>query len=472
MSPAPGVISTISENIVADAIALDDTPFIVGLSLKGSVTEPTLITSESKVATYIGGRQSYSPVYDTFITSFREGPSDPVPHFFIRAVGPAAKSSSKKLKASSTDVLEVTATSPGEWGDQIKVAIAAGVTGGTFVITVLYEDVLKEKSPELVDNTAAVAWAASSAYVRLKVLAATDPDVAAAAALTGGTDDRVNVNASVIAAQIVKFGVDLGFGSIAAPGYTAEAVHLALLAHAEKTERVAVLDGVDTATEATLIGAAGALRSAAGHTRGAMFGPWDIIPGPTAGTTTVVPPCGRQLGTIARVARATGNPNQPAAGPEGKAQYVVGLSQSYSATQREALNDAGVNVSIIDEAKVTTFGWRTLANSVTERAWLPLSNVRQALSMASNARRILKRYMFAQLDGDGDTKGRAEGAIINEVHTPAKRNKAVYKSEVAVTQDTGPDDGSIGKLIASQKIWPTKFSEVIELTTSVSTETL
>jgi len=471
MTPAPGVISTIGDDILAQAIDSDETPFVVGLSQKGSVTEPTLITSNAKVEPLLGTRQSWNPTNDWFETSFREGPTAAVAHYFIRAVGPAHKSASKKLVDGVTDVLEAVAVSPGEWGNDIDVAIVAGVTGGTFHVTVSYLDVLKEKSPELADIAAAVAWASSSSYITLKALGATDPDVQSVA-LAGGDDDRENVTAEVLAKALALFTEDLGFGPVAAPGYTTEAVHEVVMAHCKATKRVPALDGVDSADEADLIGDAGALRALEGNKQTAVLAPWEIAPGLTEGTTRTVPPSARFVGQLARVGLQTGNPNQPAAGDLGKAQFVIGLTQTYDEEQRKALNEAGVIVSIIDEGKPTTFGWRTLADPVTEKAWLALSNARTALLAASKARKVLKRYMFKQLDGEGETRGKAEGAIINEVHAPLRAVRALYASSVTVTQEINPDDGSVGKLIANQVLQPTKFSEVIELTTVVSNESV
>jgi len=334
MSPAPGVISTIGEDIVAQAVASDETPFVVGLSHKGSVTEPTLITSKSRIIPLLGERQSWSPVFDTLDVSFREGPSDSVPHFFIRAVGPANKSASKKLVDGEANVLEAIAVSPGEWGNDIDVAITAGVTGGTFHVEVSYLDAVKEKSPELADVEAAVAWAADSSYITLKALGATDPDVQSVA-LSGGDDDRENVDDEVIAEALALFTEDLGFGPVAAPGYTTEAVHEVVQAHCDATKRHPALDGVDSADEEDLIGDAGALRALQGNRQASLLAPWDIAPGLTRGTTRTVPPCARFLGQIARVGLQTGNPNLAAAGPErGRAQYVIGLSQTYTEAQR------------------------------------------------------------------------------------------------------------------------------------------
>src|SRR5690554_5303153 len=106
MSPAPGVISSIGEDILQAAIESDETPFVVGLAHKGPVDEPIIITSKDRITPLLGDYKSYSPVYDFLDVTFREGPTAAVPHFFIRAVGPAAKAASKKIKDGEEDVLE------------------------------------------------------------------------------------------------------------------------------------------------------------------------------------------------------------------------------------------------------------------------------------------------------------------------------------------------------------------------------
>jgi hypothetical protein len=467
MSPAPGVLSSIGEDVIRRSIVGDTgSAFVVGVAEKGSVTEPMLITSRHKITPTIGEPVPNSALHRTLDVAFREGLDYAI---VVRAVGAAHKTASKKLVDGEADTLEVLASSPGAWGNGLEVAVIAGTTGGTFHLAVSIVDELKEKSPELADNDAAVAWAAaSSKLISLKSLGGGDPDVQSVT-LTGGDDDADSVDAAAITEALKLFTPDLGFGQVAAPGYTAESVHAAVMAHCETHNRDHVLDGVDTDDVDALVGDGTARRALTGNRKGAGFVPWDIV-SVAQGATVKVPPCARQLGRIAAVDRVTGNPNQPAAGEYGRASYVIGLTQTYSEADRERLNEAGWNVSIIDEGQVTTYGWRTFADPVTERAWLTFSGARQGLSMAAHARRVLKRYMFKQLDGDGETRGNAEGAIINEVHAPARRNKAVYDSGVTVTQEINPEDGTVGKLEATQWLQPTKYAEVIELTTVVTND--
>jgi phage tail sheath protein FI len=443
------------------------TAFIVGEADRGRVDAPVLIRSLAEYVDNFGPRVTYGWLYDELDVAFNEG----LDHaYVVRTVGPAAVTASKNLvNSSSENTLEGKAVSPGAWANKVEVAVVAGVTEGTFHIHVSYGGTLEESSPELADNAAAVAWAAAnSSYVRLKDLGKGDPKVQTVT-LASGADDREHVTTAVIEEALEKFTPDLGPGQVAVPGNSAEAVQLAVAAHCEATMRVPVLDPEDTGNPETLIANCGALRGAAGAKQGAIFGPWDIAPGIALGTTRTVPPSARQLGAMARVDATTGSPDNAAAGDLGKARYVIGLSQTFSDSDREALNDAGFNVSIIDEGVPTTFGWRTLADPVNERGWLPLSTARLMVGLGAGAKKVLKRSLFKKLDAGKHTVFKAQGDIENEVIKPAYEAEALYgateaeAAQVTVTQQVNPTNGAIGSLTATLVAIPTEFDEDIEL---------
>lgn len=472
----PGIISKIGEALTRRSLPSDTgAAFVVGLAERGPVDASVLVRSLTQYVNVFGNRVAYGTLYDTLDVAFREG----LDHaYVVRRVGPAAKISSNKLTDGAENTLEVLASSPGEWGDNIKVKVVAGAEGN-FKLEVYFEETLVESSPELADNTEAVAWAAAnSAYITLTDLGGGDPEAEQTVSLEGGEDDRENVDSEVIAAGLALFTPDLGVGQVAVPGNSAEAVQTAIMEHCEATERVAFLDPEDTGEAETLIANAAALRTVVGARQSAMFASWDIAPGITSGTTRTVPPCARQLGAVARVDAQTGDPSTAAAGDLGKAEYVTGLAQDFSDEDREALNDAGVNVSILEEDVPTTYGWRTLANPVTEAGWLPLSSARLMISLASGARGVLKRYLFGKLDPQGKTVSKAEGAIVNEVTKPAYEAGALYGDTeaeavtVTVEPEISPTDGSVGKLIATIVARPSKFAEVIELTVIETDEAL
>lgn len=450
------------------------TAFVVGEADRGPVDAPVLIRSLAEYVDTFGPRVTYGWLYDELDVAFNEG----LDHaYLVRTVGPAAVVASKTLAGATEATLEATAVSPGAWGNSIEPAIVEGATEGTFHVHISYSGSLEEVSPELADNTAAVAWASKSSYMRLKDLGKGDPKVQSVT-LAGGADDRENVDAAVITDALELFTADLGPGQVCVPGNSAEAVQEAVLAHCAATLRVPVLDDEDTGDAETLVAACGALRGIEGAKQGGPCGPWEIAPGLSLGTTRTVPASARLLGEVARVDAATGSPDNAAAGELGKARYVIGLAQTFSPSDREALNDAGFNVSVMDEGVPTRMGWRTLADPVNEPGWVPLSSARLMLGLAHGAKKVLKRYLFKKLDAGGRTISGAKGDIQNEVIKPAFEAEALYgKTEaeaasVTVTQNVSPTNGAVGSITATLVAVPTKDAEEIELVVAETSQTL
>jgi phage tail sheath protein FI len=468
----PGVSTTIGESLPSTSLpSSTGTAFVVGPAERGPVDVPIPLLSMAQYASKCGSRVSYSTIYDTLDVAFDRGLNQA---YFVRRVGPSAVTAHKDLVDSeSANTLEIKATSPGEWANTIVVEVVAGVAEGSFKLKVLEGEDLKESSTDLADNAAAVAWAASySSLITLKSLGSKDPKVQKVT-LASGADDRASIDAEVIAEGLALFTSDLGPGQVAVPGNSAEDVQLAVIAHCDETERTPFLDAEDTDEYSDVIASAIALRSAAGARQGAIFDPWDIAKGVAAGTTRTVPPCARQLGAVAAVDAQTGNASEPAAGDNGKARtggLVIGLARSRNPEEQEALNDAGVNVSIMDGGVPTTYGWRTLADPVSDQRWLPLNVARVMTGLAYEATAVLKRFLFKRTDAQGKTVAAAEGAIRNEVLKPLYSGNALYgvteaeAASVTVTQEVSPTDGSVAKLTAEIGAAPVKFAEQIQLT--------
>ncbi len=468
----PGVFPEIGDGVTSQSLPSDSgTAFVVGFALRGRVDAPIPLESMTDFKRACGGRTSWNALlYDTLDVAFDRGLSQ---CYFVRRVGPESAAAKKALtNSSSGNTLEVVAASLGEGGNSIKVEVLAGVSGN-FKLRVYDGGTLVESSPEVADNAAAVVWAAeSSSYVTLKDLGKGDPKVQSAT-LTGGDDDRDGVDAAVFAAGLALFSPDLGKGQVAVPGNTAEDVQLAVIAHCDETERNPFLDAEDAADHEDVIAQALALRGADGARQAAIFDVWDIAKGLAPATTRTVPPVGRQLGAVAAVDAQTGNASEPAAGENGKARtggLVIGLARTRTAAEREALNDAGVNVSIIVEGLPTTYGWRTLADPVTDSRWLALNVARVMTGIAHDAKNVLKRRLFKKVDAQGKARAAAKGDIENEVLKPLYTAEALYRSAEAeaftvnVTQDVNPSDGAIAKLEAEIGAAPTEFAEQIPLT--------
>lgn len=405
----PGTTVTVGGSASARSAAADSgTAFLAGLTDRGPIDAPVLVNSLTEAVSKLGGRVSYGLIYDSLETFFREGGSVA---YVGRIVGPSAVTATLNLSDGSNPTLTVDAVSPGDWGNNLSVAVSAG-GAGAFVLTVKEGTDAVEVSPDLADNTEAVAWAANSSYIRLTDLGEGDPAVAAAASLSTGDDDRANITATEVQAALDLFTADLGPGQIAYPGATDSASQLALAAHAASRNRVAILDGTDTATASTINAQAAAVRAAGNGRSAGLFAPWATIPGITPGTERTVPYSAVQCGLIARSDGATKNPNVAVAGDNGTARYVTGLSQaSWSDTDREALNDGGVNVALVKNGAVKTYGNRTCANQTLESNWLQIANARLAMFIASKAEAIAESYLFAQLDGRGIKVGEFAGDL-------------------------------------------------------------
>lgn len=423
--------------------------FATGITEKGDHTKPDYVTSLTDFTTKFGGRLSTSYLYDAIETFFREGGGKA---YIGRVVGPTPVKATCNVfdqagSSAPADVaLVCNAKSVGTWGNSLNIVIddtssVGAIPAGYFRITIT-DDVLGtlEVSTDLADRAAAVAWSATSKYVDLVLGAsAEDPRDATATSLAGGTDD----SASAVDAQwqnaLNLFPFDLGPGQVSAPGRTTDTAHTQLLTHAAACNRLALLDGADTATAATLVASAAVCRALATARYGAMFAPWAVVPGITGGTTRTVPYSAVQAGLIARADGLGLSPNEPAAGANGQSQFCVGLSQSgWVDSDRELLNNGGVNVAKLVYGGVRTYGYRTFVDPVTSPSWLMLSNARLNMAVAAQGAVVMESFEFSQIDGKRKIFGKLAGQLTG-VLVPFYEKGSLYGDtpEEAFNVDTG-----------------------------------
>jgi hypothetical protein len=418
------------------------TGFMAGLADRGSVIEAQLVTSLGDFIDKYGDRVSYSVLYDSVETFFEEGGAR---LYISRIVGPAAVHAGFTfLDAGAAESFRLEAKSPGEWGNALNGQIIAGDVGGEFKIVITHDTLgVLETSPSLVDKAAAAAWVATAKWVRyVDKASALDPATGAAQSFVGGADDRASITDAQRTAALNRFLKDLGPGQVAIPGSTTSATQQLVEDHALANNRTAFLDGPDTPTVATLTGIVAALRSAATKRErfSAVFAPWDVIPGLTSGTTRVVPPVARQMGKVSKLASMGFNANKAAAGDNGEADYVIGLSQPrWTDAERDTLNSAGINVSILHRNRVTTYGWRTLADPNTDRNWLDLGGSRFFTQIQAEANDVGEHYVFEEIDGQGRVFRRLEGDL-KALLLPYYGEGSLYGNtqQEAFAVDTGP----------------------------------
>jgi hypothetical protein len=397
---APGVTVTVRDAAPPRSAPTDtDTWFIAGFAEKGPTT-PQLIEGISDYMAVFGGRVTYGLLYDALDAFFHEGGSKA---YVARVLGPSPVLATHTFEtATSTDSIVVNAKSYGDWGNSLSVEVTHD--GGDYVLAISLDGDLVETSPLLTTQQDAADWSAGSAYVDITVGSGSGIPAAATASLAGGTDDHANATDTQWNTAIGVFDPNLGPGQVSMPGRTTSTAHANLLAHAQANNRIAILDFSDTASASTLATAAATDRTADGARFGAGFAPWAIIPGIVAATTRTVPYSAIAAGIIARNDRDGIDPNIPSAGiRNGVAQYAIGLTQSYDAADRATLNDAGVDVAIVKNGAVTTYGYRTLVDPDSDLEHVPLSNARLEMLIVALANAIGDSYVFAQIDGRGFT---------------------------------------------------------------------
>ncbi len=436
---------------IADAAAQRFAPpstatwMVGGFAERGPVGSVLLINSIGQLTAFYGGREATDPyLYDALDVFFREGGTDA---YVSRLAGPDAVASSGQLEDASDPTIDVSASSPGAWGDLIEVIVEEESGGVT--VTIEYDGAVVEASPLLETVEEVVQWATdNSAYVVFTALEGGEIPIAQTVTLANGDDDRANVTSTEIEAALAAFTRDLGAGQVSLPGFVSSDAREALLAHAHATNRIAKLDSTDTATKATVTAEAIALRSIDGNRFGAMFWPWDTCPSTVSGgTERTVPPCARNAALHARRIAEGGTVGDPVAGAKLPARYVHGLSQEpLSDADREDLNDAGVNVSVLNRGEVLAFGNRTLTSAVSEANWAQLSQSTVIAAIGSRGTEIGFRHVHDKVDGHGINVskfvGELNGMLLDEFYSKGDLYGAAPADAFRVTPEVDIDDAT------------------------------
>jgi phage tail sheath protein FI len=323
-------------------------------------------------------------------------------------VGPAATTGTiNLLDAVAATSLVVSGNGPGAWSANYQIAVYVSSAGFGIQVLDSVGNVL-EDSGTLPDQGSAVAWSQFSNYVTVTLGVAVDNPIAMApTVLSTGNSDRLNATDTQWQNAINMFSDDLGPGQVSAPGQTSSNRHSQLITHAVDNNRVALLDLTDSGNSGTLIGN---LPIYSENTRfAAAFAPWIIIPGATSSSTRIVPPSAMIAGMIAANDPTLGV-DAAAAGNQGVSKYAIGLSQAgFDDVTRETLNNAGVNVVRQMGGSIKNYGWRSLANPVTDAGWLDFGNARLFTGLSSELNAIGEQYMFLNIDGQN-------GSTVNNFH--------------------------------------------------------
>jgi hypothetical protein len=450
----PGVNVTTRENAPPSTIPTDvGTGFMVGITEAGPLTpsgRDLVQNMDEYTAKYAPTGRTYTQgitMHDSAETFFNEGGN----RLYVgRVVGPAAATAVKALNDSGAAIaLNVAANGPGEWGNDIQVVVNTttqdpNISAGNFRLIVkrVSTGEVFDSSPDLLDNTAAVAWSSGSSIIKITAGVSLLDPVAGSFTLAGGANDAAAITNTQWETAINNVSAALGPGILTVPGATTTAIQVAAAKHAQTRGRVVFLDGPDTATAATLVAAVKTIvdNSLKRSRYAGMFAPWLNVAGLAPGTVRKVPPSPVVAGAFARNMANGLSANEPAAGENGKVRSALGLTQLYSDTDRQTLNDNGINVVRDVYGVVKVYGWRSTADPAVDISWVNLGNSIMHRQIVAEAGAVGERFVFKQIDGQGRLASQFGGALVGEVCMPMFLNGSLFGEDPddAFKVDTGP----------------------------------
>lgn len=393
MAFRPGTNITFRDAVPTEGPSTDiSRGFMTGLTESGPTDRAVLVTSLTQYQR-VFGKTSTGLIADVVETAFKEGASELV---VSRVVGPTSKAASASLTDGTVPIIKLVAPSVGEFGNKLSASVIS-VSSGTQVI-LTRSGIEIERSPILATKADALVWAERSPNVNGESLAGTNPLAAQpAVAFQGGTDDRANITDADHQLALDRLDDEFGPGQVATPGRTTPEAHKALLAHAEKYNRVALLDApVDATTVSALQAASNAIKNESNASYGILLAPWVRVDSPQA--TKVVPPSALQLGIEARRDRLAG-PQQPAAGPQYPTRTARDLTVSFNAEHGDELNSSGVALYRKIHNRILPYGYRSAVDPEEQPNWIRFTDARTRMTLVSRCNAVAEQYAFRSIDG-------------------------------------------------------------------------
>ena len=316
----PGVIALVNEGQVSRPLERQpsSTAFAIGFAPWGPIGVKKIITSWADYLRIFGGFHPLGFLAEFAYVFFNLFAGRQM--VIVRAGANNATVASKTLdnRAATPEAsVRVDALYPSSHVD-IKVSVLDDAT--TASVTLLVESVflkIREVYKEFVVTDAEIAIVnAKSKLVKLTNLNAAAsgttarPAVLAATALTGGSDGSSAFDVTTMGAFLSQFeDENLGTGQVSIPGHPGDANNVALIAHAEAYNRMALLDSVFGDQPTDVVASVALSRSS----HAAIYYPWiemQALDG--SGVKKFYPPSAFAAGACARVDRTIGIHKAPA----------------------------------------------------------------------------------------------------------------------------------------------------------------
>lgn len=390
------------------------TYFVVGQTERGSTTQAVEVRSMAEYDEKLGSRVAYGSVFDDLQTFFAEGGNRA---FVARVVGASAAVGTRTLvdrAGTPANTVRIDAKNPGAWSANLTVQVTDGVLPNTFSVYIRLNGNLVEQYLDQPTPAALV----SEINTRSQLVAAVDlgsatsapnnnPAVAAATALSAGSDDRGSVVAADYAAALSRFGIGLGAGAVAIPGQSASAVHSGLIAHAAANRRIALLAPAVGSSVSSVKTTANGLRATTGSDYAGLLYPWVRVPDGAGGTRTISPE-GYVAGVRARAHRTEG-PWRAPAGEIAAARHVLGLEAEVTSAEVDDLTNSRVVPIRTRGGGVRVYGWRSLSTDQTNFHILTARDTLNLIAVLAEGR--LEQFVFSPIDG----RGRLFAALATEM---------------------------------------------------------
>jgi hypothetical protein len=406
-----------------------------------------------------GSRVSYATTFwDSMDAYFREGGGKA----WVARVQDATAVEAKHVIGTWT---QITANGAGTWGNALKVGTVDGVASGSTQIVVQdAAGALLEMSPEFTTKPDILAWKGQYVHVVDTVPAdVTIPPPTTPIAMTGGVFTAGSVVEADYFTALDKLGDNLGPGQVSIPGITTSTGHKKILAHASSHNRVAILDAPDNSTAAGLIAAVTAIRQDPNARYGAMFAPRVVMAGVVPNTVREIPYSAIQAGLISRSFEQL----QPAAGVNGISRVALDVKYEWTDTERQQLNEGGVDIVRAMDNTIRTYGYRTLVDPVKLPAWVQLNTTRIVMAVKAQAEVAAENHVFRNIDGKGIEIASLHGDLV-AICLGFYNQNALYgsKPDEAFAVDTGsavntPETIANGELRANIALRTSPFSELV-----------
>lgn len=405
--------------------------FALGETYMGPDDVPTRITSFDMFTYVYGGRVAASPyLYDGLDAYFHNGGQTA---YVARMVdgGTEATGDPSAVTGGVGDTARV--KHPGAYGNAVTLEIVTtpGVTGtsgkkgkapepersqyltydapqaqatGGLIATVKLDGTIMATSQPFTTNGDLAAWLDSEDWIDPTFGTPGDPAQVGTIQFTGGGDGIVpSVAPLALSDALDMLPKELGPGQLSAPGRSDLDSHGQLLAAAEATNRVALLDCAKGDDVAGLTAMAATVRGSAQDRYGSLWAPWAVIPGIAPGTTRTIPWSPIQAALCAANDR-DGNPNQAVAGQWGETLWVNELETNFSPVEAELLLYAGVDTARSVYGAIQAYAFRTLVDpNGPRRDWRELNHARLNMAIVADCDAEGQSDVFAQLDGRGHT---------------------------------------------------------------------